>query len=234
MINQTYRLLGRGIPQVGREVGDFLQRVSAGNVLFRRGVQAYLEHGGIPEAFQGPLRQMMIQEQEGEALRRLAETHLLGLIEEGERYTATFELLERLGALLHRMARTLAAFDIEHPVIPSGFHPDIRELTEPVSLAVEGAVEAAGSLLKNTLPPEEYLTRVSFYEKEADKFEDRLLRAIFASNLPLDAKGHLRHFIERIDEPADIAEELVTWLSIHRVSSGLDTLRHDLGGHGAL
>ena len=59
--------------------------------------------------------------------------------------------------------------------------------------------------------------KVMFFEKEADKVSTRLKRAIFDSDLGLDRKIHLRHFVEHIDNVADRAEDVADRLAIYAI-----------------
>ncbi|MBF0310612.1 MAG: hypothetical protein HQL56_13890 [Magnetococcales bacterium] len=228
MIHSAFHLFGRAATP-GHQVEEFLLLVSEANVLFRQGVYAYLDHGSNSAPFGAVLRQMNEHEQQGEILRRLAENSLLNQPDDcaanNKSCSALFHLLEQLGIILHRFTRYLTSFDIEHPDFPPAFHSNIKELTLPVSLAVEAALEAVRGFLHHDDNLEEYLPRVTFHEKEADKLEARISRSIFESDLHLDAKGHLRHFVDHLDEPADKAEELVTWLSIHRLGHRFETHR---------
>ena len=56
-----------------------------------------------------------------------------------------------------------------------------------------------------------------FYEKEADKVSTKLKGAIFATDLPLSRKAHLRNFVEHIDNLADKSEDVADRLSIYTI-----------------
>jgi len=58
---------------------------------------------------------------------------------------------------------------------------------------------------------------VIFYEKEADKGSTKLKRQIFASDIDLDHKWHLRHFVELIDTIADVSEDVADRLAIYAI-----------------
>ena len=56
-----------------------------------------------------------------------------------------------------------------------------------------------------------------FFESEADKISTKLQRGIFASDLPLERKIHLRYFVERIDDVANKAEDVADTLQIYTI-----------------
>ena len=59
---------------------------------------------------------------------------------------------------------------------------------------------------------------MQWLESEADKLSTQFLRRIFASSeLDLAQKMHLRYFVERIDEIANVAEDLSDSLAIYAI-----------------
>ena len=63
--------------------------------------------------------------------------------------------------------------------------------------------------------------KVIFYETEADKICTKLKTAVFASDLPLERKLHLRYFVERVDEAANAAEDVADELAIYTIKRSL-------------
>ena len=59
--------------------------------------------------------------------------------------------------------------------------------------------------------------KIGFYEREADKIAIRMKKNIFASQLPLDRKMHLRDLVETIEQLADEAENVGDRLSIYTI-----------------
>ena len=79
---------------------------------------------------------------------------------------------------------------------------------------MQTCVEARHLFFHATEKVGEYLSKVAFYEKEADKAALTLIKAIFATDLSLEHKSHLRYFTEKVDEPANKAEEIAAYLAI--------------------
>ena len=83
--------------------------------------------------------------------------------------------------------------------------------------AVESLVLASRAFFRNIAAVSDHMHKVMFYEKEADKVSTKLKRAIFASDLPLSHKVHLRDFVEHIDNVADRAEDVADRLTIYAI-----------------
>jgi hypothetical protein len=65
-----------------------------------------------------------------------------------------------------------------------------------------------------------YLHKVYFHEKEADKISDRLKRRIFSSDLDLSRKIHLRYFALHVETISDHAEDVADRLGISTIKRG--------------
>ena len=62
-----------------------------------------------------------------------------------------------------------------------------------------------------------YNHKVMLYEKEADKVSTKLKKGIFAADIELARKTHLRNFVEQIDNVADWAEDVSDRLAIYAI-----------------
>jgi uncharacterized protein Yka (UPF0111/DUF47 family) len=111
----------------------------------------------------------------------------------------------------------LYRISIQQPDVPEPFHAGFLELTRTVVTCVETVVLAARSFFRDMNAVRDHNAKVIFYETEADKISTKLQRAIFASDLPLEHKNHLRYFIERIDELANAAEDVADTLAIYAI-----------------
>ena len=125
-----------------------------------------------------------------------------------------FAEIENLDSVLNLCEGGLWAFSIETPDIPPEFHPDYRTLTEQVVNTVESLVLASRAFFRNIEAVPDHMHKVMFYEKEADKVSTKLKKAIFATDLPLSHKAHLRNFVEHIDNLADKSEDVADRLSM--------------------
>ena len=126
-------------------------------------------------------------------------------------------LLENLDSVLNLIEGALWGFSIETPEIPSEFNADYEALTEEVCRAVEFLVLASRAFFRNIEGVADHMHKVLFYEKEADKVSTKLKRSIFAAELPLSRKAHLRNFVEHIDNIADRSEDVADRLAIYAI-----------------
>ena len=86
---------------------------------------------------------------------------------------------------------------------------------------IESAVLAARAFFRNISAVRDHLGKVSFHEEECDQIATSLKRAIFASDLGLDRKMHLRYFVDKIDHLADEVEDVGDWLAIYSIKRAL-------------
>ena len=95
------------------------------------------------------------------------------------------------------------------------------ELTEAVVKCVEAMVTSSRAFFKDTSAVEDHLYKVSFYEDEVDDLAQRVKRDIFASDIDLAQKMHLRSFIDMMDDIADEAEDASDDLAIFNIKRKL-------------
>ncbi len=198
------------------QIDDFLNKLSQSALVFRRAVDIYLAEGATAE-FDEKLSQVNELESQADKLRRSVETQLYAQTLIPESRGDVLGLIENLDSVLNLCEGGLWAFSIEKPDIPAEFHADYRALTEQVVNTVESLVLASRAFFRNIEAVPDHMHKVMFYEKEADKVSTKLKKAIFATDLPLSHKAHLRNFVEHIDNPADKSEDVADRLAIYTI-----------------
>ncbi len=198
------------------QIDDFLDKLSQSALVFRRAVDIYLADG-ITKEFEEKLSQVNELESQADKLRRDVETQLYAQTLIPESRGDVLGLIENLDSVLNLCEGGLWAFSIETPDIPTEFHPDYRTLTEQVVNTVESLVLASRAFFRNIEAVPDHMHKVMFYEKEADKVSTKLKKAIFATDLPLSHKAHLRNFVEHIDNLADKSEDVADRLAIYTI-----------------
>ncbi len=198
------------------EIDSFLDKLSESGLLFKRAVQIYLDDGCTQE-FEAQLQAVNRLESEADKLRRTIETQLYAQTLIPESRGDVLGLLENLDTVLNYCEGGLWGFAIEKPDIPAEFHADFATLCEQSVLAVESIVLASRAFFRNIEAVGDHMHKVMFYEKEADKVSTKLKKAIFASDLPLAHKAHLRNFVEHIDNLADHSEDVADRLAIYTI-----------------
>jgi predicted phosphate transport protein (TIGR00153 family) len=215
-------MLGRGLLPFRRtkalesEIDAFLDKLSESGLLFKRAVQIYLDEGASA-SFDEKLQAVNRMESEADKLRRSVITQLYTQTLIPESRGDVLGLLENLDSLLGLYEGALWSFSIEQPEISAEFHGDYMALCDQVVHAAESIVLASRAFFRNIEAVGDHMHKVMFYEKEADKVSTKLKRAIFATDLPLYRKAHLRNFVEHIDNVADRSEDVADRLAIYTI-----------------
>lgn len=214
-----FRILKRRL-DIGKQIDDFLDQVSESGLLFKNGINDYLN--GNVNSFNEKMVQVTDFEHAGDALRRSIEEQLYLKTLIPESRGDVLDLLENMDVLLDRFKGTLFTFDIERPIISPDLHSGFRELVNCVVEAVEAMVRSCRAFFKNILTVADHMHKVVYWETESDKVSTRLQRTIFRKNdLQLCEKIQLRDFIRRIDKIADRAEDASDKLSIFTIKRSL-------------
>lgn len=214
-----FRIIKREIT-IEKQIDDFLDKTSESGLLYKHGVDAYLQ--GKIEIFKSKHAAIVKLEHEADSLRRTVEEQLYSQTLIPESRGDVLELLENIDQLLDRFKGALWRLDIERPVIPSAFHTDFMELVSYVSEAVETVIRSSRAFFKNINEVADHLHKVSFWETECDKVTTRLLKVIFRTeDLTLSQKMHVRDFVRHMDKIADVAEDVADRLAIYVIKRSL-------------
>jgi hypothetical protein len=107
-----FRILKKRL-EIGRQIDDFLDKVSEAGLLFKSGVDAYLS--GNIDSFEKKIEDIIEIEHDGDALRRNLEEALYVQTLIPESRGDVLELLENMDALLDRFKGAMWQFNIERP-----------------------------------------------------------------------------------------------------------------------
>ena len=103
---------------------------------------------------------------------------------------------------------------IEQPVIPAEIHDELKDLLILVGEAIDHTILCAKSFLSDLQRVQEYHQKVILFESDANKVCNRAKTALFETDLPLTNKVQLRYFFDRIDQVANIAEDISDRVSV--------------------
>ncbi len=210
----------RKIASIDKEIDDFLNQFSEAGLLFKSGVDIYLN--GQKDRFKKTIEEITEIEHKGDALRRSIEEKLYRKTLIPESRGDVLDLLESIDALLDRFKGALYRFDIECIEIDIKFHNDFKELVKNVVNASEALVQSARCFFKDISSVSNYMHKVSFWETEADKISTMLQKRIFKQDeLCLARKTQLRDFVRHVDKIADRAEDVADELSIYVIKRSL-------------
>ncbi|MFQ5764709.1 MAG: DUF47 domain-containing protein [Rhodospirillales bacterium] len=198
------------------EIDDFLDKLSQSGLMFKIAVKVYFKDGCTAD-FEQKLHDVNRMESEADNLRRSIETKLYAHTLIPDSRGDVLGLIENMDHLLNLFEGSLWAFYIEKPEIPEDFRADFETLADMAVESVEALVLAARAFFRNIEGVGDHNHKVMFYEKEADKISTKLKQAIFASDLELARKAHLRDFVEHVDNVADWAEDVADRLAIYAI-----------------
>lgn len=198
------------------QIDEFLDKISESSVMFKLAVKVYLKEGANGE-FGEKLSAVNAMESQADTLRRDIEKALYTYTLIPDSRGDVLGLIETLDQIMGLFEGALWAFDIENPDIPDAFKQDYRRLTNRVVDAVDALVLGARAFFRTPHAVGDYNHKVMLYEKEADKISTKLKREIFASDIDLAHKHHLRYFVEHIDNVADWAEDVADRLAIYAI-----------------
>lgn len=197
------------------QIDEHLDTLSRASLVFRRGIQEYLE--GAIGPFEETIAEMARLENRADELRREIENRLYLHSLIPEMRGDVLGLLESMDTVINSEKKTLLQFSVEMPAIPAGFHADFLALTDVSRNAAEAMVTAVRAFFHDFNMVKNYLHKVYFHEKEADRISDRLKRQVFGSTLDLSRKTHLRYFALHIENISDFAEDVADRLTISTI-----------------
>lgn len=208
-------LFGR-TKELEQKIDAFFDKISEASVVFRLAVRVYLREG-LCEEFESRLDRVNRLESEADGLRREIETQLYANTLIPDSRGDVLGLIETADQILSQFEGALWAFSIENPVISDEYKGGFKKLTNMVVKAVDELGLGARAFFRSPHDVPAYNHKVMLYEKEADMISTTLKKDIFASDLELSQKLHLREFVEQIDSIADIAEDVADRLAIYAI-----------------
>lgn len=195
---------------------EFLDMVSQSGIAFKEAIRLYLKTN--QSQFEDHFVNVKHLENRADILRKEIEEQLYSETLIPESRGDVLALLENTDNVINSAKETLLRFSIEQPEVDEKFHADYLQLTDFAVSAMEEMVSAIRAFLRDPMGVRDYLHKVYYYEKEADKIGEHLKRQIFKSKgLELSEKFHLRYFVESIDNLADGSESVADRLAIYTI-----------------
>jgi predicted phosphate transport protein (TIGR00153 family) len=188
------------------QVDQFLDIITKGTLTMREAITSYLS--GDDEDFKSRLEVLRDYEHLADDLRKTTETALYTYSLIPESRVDVMELLDNLDNVIDRAKHIVQEFLVQSPDVEIGFLDQFVSLTSKSVHAVEHAVDAARCYFRDESRLRDCITKVEFYEKEADHAGLRLRKTIYESDIDLSRKHHLRYFADSLESLSDIAEEV--------------------------
>jgi len=201
------------------QIDEFLDAVSRGGLIFQRGLRACIERR--LEIAEQKLVQITELEHHADDLRRSTETTLYAEMLIPESRGDVLNLLGDLDDLLDGFKSSLMGFVVERPDVPDAFRSGVIDLGAIVTESCEQTVQAARAFFRDAPNIRDHIHKIGHYEAESDEVTLRLRKAIFAHDMPLAQKLHLRGHIQGISQIADAAEDCGDRLTIYAIKRSL-------------
>jgi predicted phosphate transport protein (TIGR00153 family) len=208
-------LLFKRAKMLEKQIDEFLDAISQGAIVFKRGIKNYLE--AEYSKFEEKLQTIDALEKKADDLRRRVENQLYSHSLIPEHRGDVLGILEHMDDVVDAAKETLNIFSIEKPEIFPEFHKDFIELSEIAANAAESVVLATRAFFTDVGAVKNHLHKVYFYEKESDKISIRLKKKIFDADSDLGIKIHQRYFAANVDSLSDIAESAADRLAIYTI-----------------
>ena len=208
--------LFRQTKELETQVDTFFHKLSEAAVIYRLAVREYLRDG-VTDEFQTRLENVCQKENEADNLRRAIEMSLYAKLLIPDSRGDVLGLIETTDEVLTLFKRSLWAFDVETPDINPDFTTGFRRLTNMVVKSVDDLANGCRIFFRSPHLVSSYAAKVSLYEQEADKISNALKKQIFAAQLDLTTKIHLREFVDQIDAIANQAEDVADRLTIYAI-----------------
>ncbi|MBD3349732.1 MAG: DUF47 family protein [Candidatus Eisenbacteria bacterium] len=201
------------------KIDAYLDHGSEAGLLFREAIKDYL--GGRSEEFEQRREQVTDLETTADDLRQEVERQLYAETLIPDARGDVLGILENTDAVINTAKETLTLLSVQRPRIPRDLNADYIELADHGCQAVQELVMGIRAFFRSAPTVTDYVHKVHFWEKEADKVGERLKRKIFESDLELARKLHLGDFVVHIDTLADEAEDVSERLAISAIKRSL-------------
>lgn len=206
--------LYKNVKQLVFDIDKFIDTVEEGVLVFKEGAINYLKNE--KEYFAEKTARIVELESSADKLQRKIDDEFYQHALLPQNVSDIENLLDKLDEIIDMSKDNLFQFEDEVPYIPDDLRNEYIRLTEISVESVLSVFPAARTFFREPRKMQEMLTKVYFYEKEADKIARSIKRKLFHNrdDLDLSQKIHLRYFALHIETLSDKAEDLADTLSI--------------------
>ena len=199
-----------------QKVDKFFLLLSEASVIYRLGIRIYLREK-VSEEYNKRVNHITEIESEADNLRRDIKKIIYSEMLIPDSRGDVLGLIETSDEIFSLFKNSLWSFSNETPKIGEDLIAGYRRLTNMVVKAVDELTSGCRAFFISPHLVTSYTTKVTLYEKEADKIGAVLKTDIFSLDIELAEKIHLREFVDCIDCIADRAEDVADRLSIYAI-----------------
>lgn len=206
--------LFKNVKELVFDIDNFIDTVEEGVLIFREGVINYLKHEH--SGFNDKTERIDELENAADNLQRKIDDEFYRHSILPQNVNDIGIMLDKLDEIIDISKKNLYQFDDELPSVPKELVNEFIRLVEVSTESAMAVFPAVRSFFREPLKVKDMLTKVYFYEKEADKMSRNLKRKLFHNMKDMDHchKMHLRYFALHIETVSDKAKELADMLSI--------------------
>lgn len=202
-------------------IDKYLENVLKAGLIFEAGLKEYFENKF--EEFENRKIEIQHLESESDELRREIKYKLYKELLIPDSRGDVLSLIDTLDNVIDLAQMIMIRFSIEKPKIWSELKEDFIELTNVSVKSVINLVAASRAFFKEITKVSDCIVQVHFWEHEADKIEEKIMRKAFEGDFIKDLcqKVHIRYFAERISLLADEAEDVADRLDIYTIKRSI-------------
>lgn len=203
--------------ELNQMIENFQSIISESLLLFEKAIQYYLDKD--QENFYNTYIRITSLESEADALEIDIKVNLYKYLLIPDARADVLSIIKSLDNIIDEAEETIKEFYIQQPVIPECIHKKIHALTKESIQSAEMVVNATRAFFNDLHMVNSYVSKVKFFEHEADLLEDQLNQSIFKEDVTHDLahKIQLKFFINKIADLSDEAELISEKLTIFAI-----------------
>lgn len=175
---------------------------------------SYLTYGPTSSEFEQALIELQEIEHQADNLKREIEQTLYRKTLIPDLRSDVASLIDLTDRLINKQETIGLHLRIEQPLIPQSIAAELLTLLDKVGETIDHTLLCAKSFFTDLQRVQEYHTKVIAFESEADRLCTRTKVLLFDTDLPLVNKIQLRYFCDRIDQVANLAEDISDRIAI--------------------
>ncbi len=192
--------------KIEEEIDSYLDIISKAVLVFNEGAKEYLR--GKHVRLENRCLDISDIERKADDLLDIIKYKLYTYMLIPDSRADVFELLNDMDDIVDTTKQVLLQLSIEKPEIPEFLEENFMEMAEASVNAVDEIIKGVRAFFKEPKMVGDYVNKVYFFEKEADKIEEKIKRKTFESEVitDLSRKMHIRYFAGKIALLSDKAE----------------------------
>lgn len=203
------------------EISEYLDVVNRSALIFKRDLNRYINKNY--SSFSEELEEINEIENKADEYQNDIKYKLYKYMLIPESRGDVLAILESIDTVVDLSKKILTQLSVERPLIYDFIHDDFLELTDNSASAVNCLVKSVRAYFEEISMVNDYVNKVHFYEHEADKNEEAILKKVFQSEEidSLAEKINLRDYTERVASLSDEAETISERVSVAAVKRSI-------------